>query len=517
MTLTQKQAVISRLIAGSLQLSSVRFSSAPTVTLSLGYDRRLRGGSARDPMFTFLIDAYDAVGGAGPTLFLTFFLYVWAVWTVKMLAAQRYRPDRSAAFGATTSVIVPVFDEPEEIFRRALASVVANAPGELIAVVDGGNPCVAAVAQDYCDRVVSIPKSGKRAAIAAGLAASDESTDVVVVLDSDTVWEPDALRELLRPFADPLVGGVTPRQGIFDVGSNPVRRFADWLEDLRYHLTVPAQSVFGQVGCLAGRTIAYRRAAFEPAVERLVQQKVFGVPLHVGDDRVLTNELLRNGWRTVYQSTAVVTTDAPSDWWTFWKQQLRWGRSSQRETILSIGWLWRKPAALASFLTDIVTPFALYAVAVLAIAHAARGQGGPTRFSLPVEVAVGYAGMVASIGIRQIPHFRRSPRDLRRLPLFVLQLTFLMAPIRIIAFATMLHQGWATRGRTSRVRAWFAAATARLPALAPRLGAASGLAVLAATGAMLVSGSRAHPTGPGAKAGAQEVILEAPSAEPGDK
>src|SRR4051812_27083449 len=213
-------------------------------------------------MFTFLIDTYDAIGGAEPSLFMAFFLYVWTLWSAKTLAARRYRPSAGAASGVTTTVIVPVYNEPESVFRRALASVAANRPGELIAVVDGGDPEVAAVASDYCDRVLRIRKSGKRAAIAAGLAASDPSTDVVVVLDSDTVWEQDALQEMLRPFADPRVGGVTPRQAIFDVGASPVRRFADWLEDLRYHLTVPAQSGFGQVGCLAGRTIAYPRAAF---------------------------------------------------------------------------------------------------------------------------------------------------------------------------------------------------------------------------------------------------------------
>ena len=223
-----------------------------------------------------------------------------------------------------------------------------------------------------------MPKGGKRLAIAAGLRASDPATDVVLVLDSDTVWAPDALREMLRPFADPRVGGVTPRQAIFDVGDNPVRRLANWMEDIRYHLTVPAQSVFGQVGCLAGRTIAYRRTAFEPAVERLVRQTVFGVPQHVGDDRVLTNELLRNGWRTVYQSTALVETDAPSDWRTFWRQQLRWGRSSQRETLLSLRWLWRRPVAFASFATDIVTPFALYARRRRSRSRT-RSPGTPTR------------------------------------------------------------------------------------------------------------------------------------------
>src|SRR3954471_15729661 len=311
-------------------------------------------------MFTFLIDSYDAPRGAGPTAFMVFFAYVWVLWAVKSLAASRYRPWTDPAPALTTTVIVPVYNEPEPVFRRALASVVANWPNEIIVVVDGGDADVARVASDYSDRVLRIDKVGKRRAIAAGLAASDQATDVVVVLDSDTIWEPGALEEMLKPFADPRVGGVTPRQAIFDVGSNAVRRFADWLEDLRYHLTVPAQSVFGQIGCLAGRTIAYRRAAFEPAVERLVRQSVLGIPLHVGDDRVLTNELLRTGWRTVYQSTALVLTDAPSDWRTFWKQQLRWGRSSQRETFLSLRWLWRRPVAFVSFATDIATPFALY-------------------------------------------------------------------------------------------------------------------------------------------------------------
>jgi len=398
-------------------------------------------------MITFVRDLRDALSGVSPaTPFMALFVYVWTLWGAKALAARRYRPWSTRPSRAlSTTVLVPVYNEPEPLFRRALQSVRCNAPSEIIAVVDGGDAAVAAVAADHCDRVLRIPKSGKRAAIAAGLQASDPETDIVVVLDSDTVWAPGALQEMLRPFADPRVGGVTPRQAIFDVGNNPVRRLADWIEDIRHHVTVPAQSVFGQVGCLAGRTIAYRRSAFEPAVERLVRQTVFGVPQHVGDDRVLTNELLRNGWRTVYQSTAQVTTNAPSDWRTFWRQQLRWGRSSQRETFLSLRWLWRRPVAFVCFATDIITPFALYAVAALGVVHATRGGGDPTALPLAVEVPLGYIGMLASIGARQVGHLRRAPRDLARLPLFVLQLTFVMVPIRIAAFATMFHQGWTSR------------------------------------------------------------------------
>src|SRR3954469_11924502 len=331
-------------------------------------------------MFTFLRDLGHALTGASPaTPFMAFFVYVWVVWVGKALAAPRYRPcSDPPPPQLRTTVLVPVFNEPEPLFRRVLTSVRTNGPSEAIAVVDGGNAEVAAVAADYCDRVLRIPKLGKREAIAVGLRASDPTTDIVLVLDSDTVWAAGALAEMLRPFGDPRVGGVTPRQAILDVGDNPVRRLADWIEDIRYHTTVPAQSVFGQVGCLAGRTIAYRRTAFEPAVERLVEQTVLGVPQHIGDDRVLTNELLRRGWRTVYQSTAHVLTDAPSDWRTFWRQQLRWARSSQRETLLSLPWLWRRPVALTCFATDIVTPFALYSVMALALAGALTGGGaGP--------------------------------------------------------------------------------------------------------------------------------------------
>lgn len=47
--------------------------------------------------------------------------------------------------------------------------------------------------------------------------------------------------------------------------------------------------------------------------------------------------------------------------------------------------------------------------------------------------------------MRQAGHARRVPADLARLPLFVLQITFVMVPLRIAAFATMFHQGWGSR------------------------------------------------------------------------
>jgi hypothetical protein len=53
--------------------------------------------------------------------------------------------------------------------------------------------------------------------------------------------------------------------------------------------------------------------------------------------------------------------------------------------------------------------------------------------------------MVVCTGLRQIPRLHKAPQDIRRLPLFVLQITFFMGPVRIAAFATMFHPGCITR------------------------------------------------------------------------
>src|SRR4051794_35012258 len=102
-------------------------------------------------MFTFLTDALDSFHGHPITPFLVFFVYVWTVWTAKALAARRYRPSTAPRVDLGTTVLVPVFREPEELFRSVLASVRANGPTEMIAVIDGGDPALAGVAAELCD------------------------------------------------------------------------------------------------------------------------------------------------------------------------------------------------------------------------------------------------------------------------------------------------------------------------------------------------------------------------------
>ena len=103
-----------------------------------------------------------------------------------------------------------------------------------------------------------------------------------MLVDSDTIWTTDTLRELVKPFADATIGGVTTNQRIIDPDRNVLTRWADWLENIRVEYSMPAMSVLGQVGCLPGRTIAFRRQVLVDAMP--------GVPLRALPRRVPRGE-----------------------------------------------------------------------------------------------------------------------------------------------------------------------------------------------------------------------------------
>lgn len=431
-------------------------------------------------MIAFIYQVMDWIRYGQPHFFVIFFVYVWVVWTVKVLGSRRYAPAVND-FIASTSVVMPVYQEPPEVLARALASIRAAAPDEILAVVDGGDPEMVEVASQYADRVIPIAKAGKRTALETGIPLTHG--EITIIVDSDTIFELETIRELVKPFADPTIGGATTNQRIFEPDRTFVRHCCDWMEELRFSTSTPAQSSFGTVGCLPGRAIAIRRELLVEFVPQLMTDSFLGIRCEIGDDRALTNFTLKKGYRTVFQSTAKVYTDAPDDWLKFTRQQLRWARSSQRETLKNLRWLIRKPFLAFCFISDIVTPFLLAALVVMFVYNWLTGQtetliiGGTPLENPAVALSAAYLGAILSIGIRQLPRLRRNPKDILRLPIFVLALTFILVPVRILGFLTMGEQRWSTRGAGDEVDDQEPTPTGQ--PVTPRVWAVRGVTVLA--------------------------------------
>ena len=409
-------------------------------------------------MFIFILQLRHMIDGHPEIyMFAVYSALIWGLWLLKLFLSARYRPF-TGTFTGTTSVIVPVLDEPEDLFRDVLGRMVEQRPGEIIVVINGApNPTLERISEEFAPLVrwVHTPIPGKRNAVKIGTELS--TGDISVLVDSDTVWTDGTLAELVKPFADESVGGVTTRQRILDPKRSWITRWADWLENSRALYSMPAQSVLGQIGCLPGRTIAFRRSIMMRVMDRFMTERFMGVFLEVSDDRNLTNLTLKEGYRTVYQYTSLVYTDAPLQIKKLFKQQLRWARGSQYNTLRMLPWMMGHAPVLAIFFVmDIILPFLLAGVIGGWVYRALTGQGYNfyegilseygIKSGLLLVLGLMVVSSVLSMAIRQIRHLSEKPTDFFRLPVFILVSTAFLMPIRLLGFFRMGHaSGWGTR------------------------------------------------------------------------
>ncbi len=389
-------------------------------------------------------------------LFSAFVVLTWVIWGVKVILSRRYRP-WTEPYDTTTTVVIPVVDEPLDLFRDVLTTILAQHPTEVIVVINGPrNAGLEAVCDDFAPAVAWTwtPIAGKRNAVKVGVERA--RGEIVLLVDSDTIWTEGTHDEVIKPFADHRVGGVTTRQRILDPRRNFLTRWADWLENSRALYSMPAQSVLGSVGCLPGRTIAFRRSVLIAAMDAFMHQKFLGVFMEVSDDRTLTNLTLKQGFRTVYQSTSLVYTDAPTRLKKLVKQQFRWARGSQYNTLRMTPWmLVHTPLLAFFFLCDILLPFlwlctaiswALRATVIHADADLYAGLLHVRHHALLAVIALTVLTSALAMCLRQARHVAEVPVDFLWMPVYILFSTLVLMPIRIYGFIRCGHPGtWGTR------------------------------------------------------------------------
>ena len=262
-----------------------------------------------------------------------------------MILSARVKPIESD-FRTTTSVVVPSFHEDPDILMRCLETWRAQNPTEIIVVLDVADleayDRLVAVGDDRI-RPILFHHAGKRSALGAGIRLA--RGEILVLTDSDTSWTPGLLENVQKPFVDPMVGGVSTQQNVYQRGSSIWRRVADWLVDLRYYNYVPAMGNAGAVPIISGRTAVYRRAAVLPVLDHLENEFFLGRRCISGDDGRLTWLVLASGYKTVHQRSAKALSMFPPSFGAFVKQRVRWSRNSYRTYLTAIakGWLWRVP------------------------------------------------------------------------------------------------------------------------------------------------------------------------------
>ena len=102
------------------------------------------------------------------------------------------------------------------------------------------------------------------------------------------------------------------------------------------------QSMVNTVMCTPGALSAYRARVVMRVLPAWIGQTFRGRPANIGEDRAMTNLILREGYHTLFQQDAVVYTNVPVRYKILCKMFLRWARSNVRETLVMSSFAFRR-------------------------------------------------------------------------------------------------------------------------------------------------------------------------------
>ena len=336
-------------------------------------------------------------------LFGIYGIVVCAYIISRFVFSAMYRPSEDHGLTPRVAIIMPAFNEEEAIAASLSSLLVLDYPPELLEIVavnDGSTDATLArmehVAADAGGRVRVIDlgrNRGKRAAMAAGIRATD--AEIIAFVDSDSVLEPDAMTRIVQGFHDPKVGAICGHADVLNLHDTWLTKMQAVRYFVAFKVCKAAESVFSAVTCCSGCFSVYRRSAVMPHLEWWEGQRFLGVESTFGDDRSLTNCVLRT-YKVRYESQAVSHTIVPDNFSQFMTQQVRWKRSWTRESLIVGSFIYRKhPVAALSAYVGIALPLIAPIVALRAVVFMPVVEGAPA----PIIYALGVYAMAVAYGL----------------------------------------------------------------------------------------------------------------------
>jgi cellulose synthase/poly-beta-1,6-N-acetylglucosamine synthase-like glycosyltransferase len=227
------------------------------------------------------------------------------------LAARTRRRDVPDEPGElpTVTLVIAAHDEERVIEQRLRNARALDYPADRLQIVvslDGCTDATGAIAQRLGVRVLDNPRAGKTAAQNAAVAATQ--SELIAFSDANALWEPDALRLLVRHFADPAVGYVCGRLALVDPDSGANVEGTYW----RMELWLRAQeSRLDSITAGNGAIYVVRRAAY-PELSAAHSHDI-GLPFR----------LRRQGLLALYEPEAVATEPAAPTTAAEWPRKVR--------------------------------------------------------------------------------------------------------------------------------------------------------------------------------------------------
>lgn len=225
-------------------------------------------------------------------------VYTYAGYPAILALVARFRPEPGPfpAAEPLVTLLIAAYNEEAEIARKLENSLALDYPADklqILIVADGSSDRTPEIVREYADRGVELlyspPRRGKMAAI--NRAIHEARGEIVLFSDANNRYDPDVIRELVGPFADPKVGAVSGAK-VIERGDGALGESEGlyW----RYESFVKQQET-RLAGCtaVAGEVLAIRRDLFESPPDEIIN-----------DDTHMGMRIIKRGYRIHYAPNA---------------------------------------------------------------------------------------------------------------------------------------------------------------------------------------------------------------------
>jgi biofilm PGA synthesis N-glycosyltransferase PgaC len=286
--------------------------------------------------------------------------------SLQIRRAGRSYKRRAAGYKPLVSVIIPAYNE-EKVIAGTIRSILRSnyRALEIVVVDDGSKDATLEVAQRAAKRsrrvrVLSIGGGGKSAAINHGIWCA--KGEVIVSIDSDTMFTPVTLGKLVRHFANPEVGAVS---GSVKVGNitNALTRWQSLDYIIGIHIERGAQAFLNAVMIVPGACGAWRKSA-------LLEIGCYSGQT-LAEDFDMTLTMHRAGYKVLQDNEAVAYTESPLDLPSLVKQRFRWifGNTQtfwkHRDMLFRRDYGWLSMYVLPTAIFNLIVPILFVPVVLL--------------------------------------------------------------------------------------------------------------------------------------------------------
>ncbi len=282
-----------------------------------------------------------------PFLIVTVLLFFFqtCLFIYKLYLFFKYKPIESVSDDLlpTCTIIVPAYNEGKLVWDTLVSLANSDYPEQkmqILAIDDGSKDdtwyWIQKAKAQLGDRLSIYQQpvnKGKRHALYRGFKMG--KGEVFVTVDSDSIVKKDTLRNLVSPFVlNEKVGAVAGNVQVLNNKKAILPKMLNVSFVMSFEFMRSAESVLGSVLCTPGALAGYRNTAVYGCLEEWIDQTFMGQPSDIGEDRAMTNMILKQGYKVVFQSNSVVLTNVPEDYIGLYKMFIRWGRSNVRENLM---------------------------------------------------------------------------------------------------------------------------------------------------------------------------------------